>query len=102
MTDSVRDSISGINKNLVKAAKMILRLSLPEKQLVIMCDASEHTSGFVLLTNYYTERAKEHHQFYAPVSFGSRRFTTGQRSLTMYSKELLATWFASDDFGHIF
>ena len=39
-----------INENLSNAAKMSLRLPLPDKQLAIMCDASEQAAGYVLLS----------------------------------------------------
>ena len=39
---------------------------------------------------------------FAPLVFGSKKFTTGQLSLTMYVKEFLAMHLAFDEFGHIF
>ena len=80
---------------------MSLRLPLPDKQLVIMCDASEHAAGYVLLIEDYTEINDEPTKSYAPVAFGSQRFTEGQMSLTMYAKEFLAMHFAFDEFAHI-
>ena len=44
-----KDAMFDINDNLTRAAKQSLRLPVPDKQLVIMCDASEYTSGYVLL-----------------------------------------------------
>ena len=38
-----------INKILAKAAKFSLRLPIPDHQLVILSDASEHAAGYVLL-----------------------------------------------------
>ena len=90
-----------INENLENAAKMSLRLQLPEKQLVIMCDASKHATGYVLLIENYTETNDGPTKSYAPVAFGSQRFTEGQMSLTMYAKEFLTKHFASDEFAHI-
>ena len=66
-----------------------------------MCDASEHAAGYVLLIEDYTEVNDTKTKAYAPVAFGSKRFTTGQMSLTMYAKEFLAMHFAFDEFGHI-
>ena len=66
-----------------------------------MCDASEHAAGFVLLIEDYTKTNDEPMKTYAPVSFGSQRFTEGQMSLTMYAKEFLAMHFAFDEFAHI-
>ena len=90
-----------INENLANAAKRSLRLPLPDKQLVIMCDASEHAAGYVLLIEDYTETNDGPTKSDAPVAFGSQRFTEGQMSLTMYAKEFLAMHFAFDEFAYI-
>ena len=101
LTQIHKDVIFDINENLANAAKMSLRLPLPDKQLVIMCDASEHAAGYVLLIEDYTENNDGPTKSYAPVAFGSQRFTEGQMSLTMYAKEFLAMHFAFDEFAHI-
>ena len=101
MTQVHKDAIFDISENLARAAKLSLRLPLPDKQLVIMCDASEHAAGYVLLIEDYTENNDEKKKTYAPVAFGSQRFTEGQMSLTMYAKEFLAMHFAFDEFAHI-
>ena len=72
---------------------------MPDRQLVIMCDASEHAAGYVLLIEDYADSPAKH--TYAPVAFGSKKFQGGQMSLTMYAKEFLAMHFAFDEFGHI-
>ena len=91
-----KDAIFDITENLARAAKLSLRLPLPDKQLVIMCDASEHAAGFVLLIEDYTESNDDKKKTYASVAFGSQRFTEGQMSLTMYAKDFLAMHFAFD------
>ena len=50
---------------------MSLRLPLPDNQLVIMCDASEHAAGYVLLIEDYTDTENGPMKSYAPVAFGS-------------------------------
>ena len=101
LTQVHKDAIFDINENLANTAKMSLRLPLPDKQLVNMCDASEHAAGYVLLIEDYTETNDGPTKSYAPVAFGSQRFTEGQMSLTMYAKEFLAMHFAFDEFAHI-
>ena len=61
---------------------MTRRLPFPEKQVVITCYASEHATGYVLLTEDYADTAEGTLTIYAPVAFVSRRFTGGQNSLT--------------------
>ena len=73
LTQVYKDAIFDINENLANAAKMSLRLlPLPDKQLVIMCDASEHAVGYVLLIEDYTETSDGPTKSYAPVAFGSQ------------------------------
>ena len=73
----------------------------PCKQLLIKCDASEHAAGYVLLTDDYTDSDVAPMKSYAPVAFGSQRFTKGQISLTVYATKFLAMHFAFDEFAHI-
>ena len=101
LTQVHKDAIFDINQNLARAAKLSLRLPLPDKQLVIMCDAIEHAAGYLLLIEDYTEANGGQKKTYAPKAFGSQRFTEGQMSLTMYAKEFLAMHFAFDEFAHI-
>ena len=90
-----------ISNGLSKAAKLSLRLPQPDKQLVVMCDTSEHAASYVLLVEVYTESDTGSMKSYAPVAFSSQRFTKGQMSLTMYAKEFLATHIAFHKFAHI-
>ena len=92
-----------INEALLKATKIPLKLPQPEKkkQLVIMCDASEHAVVYVLLIEDYTEKELGNLKTYAPVALGSKKLQGGQMSLTMYAKEFSAMHFAIDEFGHI-
>ena len=85
--------------SLLTATKVSLKIPLPGKYLIIMCDASEHAAGYVLLIEDYTDPSAK--QTYAPVAFGSKKFQGGQMSLTIYAKEFLAMHFAFDKFGHI-
>ena len=68
---------------LAKADKLSWILPFHEKQLVIMCDASEHASVYALLTEDCTDTAEGPPEAYALIVFWSRRFTAGQMSLTM-------------------
>ena len=63
-----------------------MKLLRPDKQLVIMCDASEHAAGYVFLIEDNSEQQSGSLKKYAPVAFGSQKFHGGQMSLTMYAK----------------
>ena len=80
-----KDAIFEINESLLKATKVSLKLPLPDKQLVIMCDASEHAANYVFLIGDYADPSAK--QSYAPVAFDSKKLQGGQMSLTMYAKE---------------
>ena len=78
-----------------------LRLPLPDQLLVKTCDISQHAAGYVLLIEGNANDNTAASKAYAPVAFGSRRFTTGQMFLTMYAKDFLAMHSAFDEFGHV-
>ena len=101
LTQQRKEAITEIFEYLFKASKLSLKLHLPEKQIVIMCDASKHEAGCVLLIEDSIDKETRETNKLAPVCFGSKNFTTGQRSLTMYAKEVLAMHLASDKLGHI-
>ena len=67
-----KDAIFETNESLLKATKVSLKLPLPDKQSVLMCDASEHAAGYVLLIDDYADPSAK--QTYAPVAFGSKKF----------------------------
>ena len=94
-----KDAIFEINECLLRATKMSLKLPLPDKELVVMCNASEHAASYVLLIEDYADPTAK--QTYGPIAFGSKKFQGSQMSLTMYVKEFLAMHFAFDEFGHI-
>ena len=61
-----------IKKDLMEATNVTLRLPRPGLQYVILCDASYHGAGFVLMVeDYVNETGKKEKKKYAPVSFGS-------------------------------
>ena len=101
LTQVHKNEIFDINESLTGAAKLSLRLPLPDKQLVIICDASEQAAGYVLLVEDYTETNDGKKKTYAPLAFSLQRFTACQLSLTMYAKEFLTMHFAFDEFAHI-
>ena len=67
-----KDAIFEITESLLKATKVSLKLPLPDKQLVILCDASEHAAGFVLLIEDYSDPSAK--QTYAPLPLALRNF----------------------------
>ena len=50
----------------------------------------------------YANGNTESSKAYALVAFGSRRFTAGRMSLTMFTMDFFAMLFTFDEFGHVF
>ena len=74
----------------------------PGLQYAIFCDASYHSSGFVLMIEDYVKNNKgETVKSYAPVSLGSKVFNTAQLKMSIYCKEFLSIYFALETFSHL-
>ena len=93
--------LEGLKHDLIQATDITLRLPKPGLQYVILCDASYHGTGFVLMSEDFVKTDnKDEMKTYAPVSFGSRLFNTAQLKFSIYYKEFLALYFALDHFSH--
>ena len=89
------------NYHSVQATDITLRLPKPGLQYVILCDASYHGTGFVLMVeNYVKTDNKGQMKTYAPVSFGSRLFNTAQLKFSIYYEDFLALNLVLDHFSH--
>ena len=99
ITDSHHEALQTLKDDLLRATEQTLRLAMPHQQYVILCDASYHGAGFVLMIQDYTNDAKLQKTF-APVSFGSKVFTKPQLELSIYCKEFLALYYALETFAH--
>ena len=94
-------SLEVLKHDLIQATEITLRLPKPGLQYVILCDASYHGTGFVLMVEDYVKTDNRGEmKTYAPVSFGSRLFNTAQLKFSIYYKEFLALYFALDHFSH--
>ena len=101
ITSDHHESLNTLKADLTRATDLTLRLAKPGLQYVILCDASFHGTGFVLMIeDYLIDQKGKTMKTYAPVSFGSRLFTTTQLKISVYYKEFLALYFALDHFAH--
>ena len=99
--DEHRKGLEVLKHDLLQATTITLRLPKPDLQYVILCDASCHGTGFVLMVeDYVNTENKGKTKTYAPVSFGSRLFNEPQLKFSIYYKEFLALYFALDHFAH--
>ena len=70
--DEHHKSLEVLKHDLIQAMDITLRLPKPGLQYVILCDASYHGTGFVLMVEDYVKTDnKGEMKTYAPVSFGS-------------------------------
>ena len=94
-------SLNTLKADLTRARNLTQRLAKPGLQYVILCDASFHGTVFVLMIEgYLIDQSGKTKKTHAPVSFGSRLFTTTQLKFSVYYKEFLALYFALDHLAH--
>ena len=99
--DAHKEALDALKTDLMKATNLTLRLPKPGLQYVLLCDASFHGTGFVLIIeDYLKDQNGQEKKSYAPVSFGSRLFKETQLKFSVYYKEFLALYFALDHFAH--
>ena len=79
ITNDHHESFNTLKADVTRATDLTLRLAKPGLQYVILCDASFHGTGFMLMIeDYLIDQKGKTKKIYAPVSFGSRLFTTAQ------------------------
>ena len=95
--------VEEINKTLDKCCDLALQQPIPNKQIALMTDASFGAAGYsVLVEDDPNQRFTSIGKSYAPVAYGSKTFTPAQIKMSIYTKKLLAIYFAFKEFGHIF
>ena len=76
---------------------------MPNRQLVLMTDASFTAAGYAILTeDDPNQKFTSVKKSYAPIAYGSKTFTPSQLKMSIYAKEFLAIYYAFKEFGHIF
>ena len=103
VTTELIEKFNEINRDLDRCTQLALRQPLPNRQLVLMTDASFTAAGYAILTEddpnqKFTSTKKS----YAPIAYGSKTFTPSQLKMSIYAKEFLAIYYAFKEFGHIF
>ena len=79
ITNDHLELFNTLKADLTRATDLTLRLAKPGLRYVILCDASFHGTGFVLvIQDYLLDQRGKTKKTYASVSFGSRLFTTTQ------------------------
>ena len=85
VTNDHHESLVILKADLTRATDLTLRLAKPGFHYVILCDASFHGTGFVLMIeDYLIDQKGITTKIYAPVTFGSRLFTSTQLKFSVY------------------
>ena len=103
MTTELVEQFNEINRDLDRCSQLALRQPLPNRQLVLMTDASFTAAGYAILTQddpnqKYTSVKKS----YAPIAYGSKTLIPSRLKMSISAKEFLAMYYAFKEFGHIF
>ena len=103
VTTELVEQFNEINRDLDKCSQLALKQPLPNKQLVLMTDASFTAAGYAILTeDDPNQKFTSVKKSYAPIAYGSKTFTPSQLKMSIYAKEFLAIYYAFKEFGHIF
>ena len=103
VTTELVQQFNEINRDLDKCSQLALKQPLPNKQLVLMTDASFTAAGYAILTeDDPNQKFTSVKKSYAPIAYGSKTFTPSQLKMSIYAKEFLAINYAFKEFGHIF
>ena len=95
------EAFEALKMDLMNATNFTLPLPKPGLQYVLLCDASYHSTGFVLMIeDCLIDQKGQQKKSYAPVSFGSRLFNDTQLKFSVNYMEIRALCFALDHFAH--
>ena len=103
VTSELIEQFNEINRDLDRCSQLALRQPLPNRQLVLMTDASFTAAGYAILTeDDPNQKFTSVKKSYAPIAYGSKTFIPSQLKMSIYAKEFLAIYYAFKEFGHIF
>ena len=103
VTTELIEKFNEINRDLDRCTQLALRQPLPNRQLVLMTDASFTAAGYAILTeDDPNQKFTSVKKSYAPIAYGSKTFTPSLLKMSIYAKEFLAIYYAFKEFAHIF
>ena len=103
ITPDIMKQFRELNEALNRCYQVALRQPLPDKQLVLMTDASFQAAGYAVLIEHdpkqkYTSTRKT----YAHIAYGSKTYSPSQIKMSIYAKKFPANYMAFKEFRHIF
>ena len=97
------DNIKENNGSLGEACGLALRQPIARKQYVFITNASFKSSGYALMIEENDEREiLSKQKTFTPVAFGSRVISPAQLKMSIYCKELPATYHAFFEYSHYY
>ena len=103
VTSELIEQFNEINRDLDRCSQLALRQPLPNRQLVLVTDASFTAAGYAILTeDDPNQKFTSVKKSYAPIAYGSKTFIPSQLKMSIYAKEFLAIYYAFKEFGHKF
>ena len=101
ITSELKEIFDSVNKALNDACKLALKQPIPGKQLVLKTDANFRSAGYALMTEDNPEQKNQSNsKIYAPVTFGSKIFSTAQLKISIDSNGFLAVYMAFVELAH--
>ena len=102
VTTEHKQMLQILKEDLKLAMERTMRLPLAGKQYVIMSDASDFAAGYVLMIEDYTQEQSKNRNTYAPIAFGSQKFSPGTiQTHNSYQGVLGSFTFAFENFAHM-
>ena len=103
VTSDLIEHFNEIKRDLDRCSQLALRQPLPNRQLVLMTDASFTAAGYAILTeDDPNQKFTSVEKSYAPIAYGSKTFIPSQLKMSIYAKEFLAIYYAFKECGHKF
>ena len=103
ITPDIMKEFKEINEASDRCFQLAPRQPLPDKQMVLMSDASLQAAGYrVVIENDPNQEYISTRITYAPVAYGSKTYRPSQTKMSIYVKKFLSIYLAFKEFGHIF
>ena len=91
VTTELVEQFNEINRDLDRCSQLALRQPLPNRQLVLMTDASFIAAGYAILTeDDPNQKNTSVKKSYAPIAYGSETFIPSQPKMSIHAKKFLA------------
>ena len=91
ITSEFKELFDSVNTALSEACELASKQPIPEKQLVLMTDASFRSAGYALMIeDNPIKKIQSKRKTYAPVAFGSKIFSPAQLKMSIYSKKFFS------------